>query len=587
MLESTMVKDDGDVDALLSAAPHHIDRLLGDVLCSSKLINKSQLSQALLRQKRIKKPLGELLVDMGCVSHEQVMVVLSLKCGIPYVNLESFQPQKQTLQVIPPELVLQYHVFPLSRHHKRLIVACENPLSAPGLDLIRFQTGLNVMPVLAGRRDITRLINRYYNSDQHQAAFEQASLTINETQQTYANQQTRRLESEANRKPVVRMVNSIIFQGLLREASDINIRPLNSQSQGGQLQVYYRIDGQMQFARTVPIDMHRALVSRLKILASMDITERRLPQDGHARIHRGGKDIDLRLSIVPTVHGESVVIRILDREHGVRRLADLGLLMRDSHKIRDCLAQGTGLFLVVGSTGSGKSTTLYALINELSKESHHILTVEDPVEFDMPGIEQVQVGRRKGMSFASALRHFLRHDPDVIMIGEIRDKETAELACRAALTGHMVLSTLHTRDAVGAIARLHDMGIENYVLSSVLKGVMAQRLIRKVCHHCAKPIDASDEVRSKLGISDDANLMRGEGCEYCYGSGYLGRVLISEMMAVSDELIGLINRGATADEVLACAELQGMERLSKQAMALVESGQASLQDVFALAYEEE
>jgi type IV pilus assembly protein PilB len=354
---------------------------------------------------------------------------------------------------------------------------------------------------------------------------------------------------------VVQLVDAILRQGILRRASDINIRP-NSRQVG----VYYRIDGRLHHSHSLSLALLAPLVSRIKIMGRMNIAERRLPQEGRARLVEGGKRLDLRISIIPTVSGESVVIRILDQETARRPLADLGLPSPEETKIRTALRQPHGLFLVTGPTGSGKSTTLSALLWELRRTDAHILTVEDPVEYDMEGIEQVQVMEQIGLTFGQVLRRFLRHDPDVIMVGEIRDRETAAIVCQAALTGHFVLSTLHTNDAPGAIARLFDMGVEPFILASTLRGVMAQRLLRLHCPRC-----------------------HGRCCHACGQSGYAGRRVVCEVLAVDPKIAELIARRASTADLAEAAEREGMLRLSAHAMRMAQEGLTSVEEAVAVA----
>ncbi len=471
--------------------------------------------------------------------------------------------------------MLRYNLLPLARHEQKLVLACEDPFNEHGLDIVRFHTGMKVCPVLVPGRDILRLVQMHYSQVQDEAVLDRLSLTFNDIQdrERHLSPHARSLEKAASQRPVVQLLNSILLTGIIRGASDINIRPLLRQ-----VNIHYRIDGRMQFFRSVPSAQLNALVSRIKIISGMDISERRIPQDGHAQMKRGQKSVDLRVSVIPVMHGESVVIRILDRDQGLRPFDETGFSRKERMQIRRSLKHSSGLFLVTGPTGSGKSTTMYALLNELKQEDYHILTVEDPVEYEMTGIEQVQVNMRKGVGFANVLRHFLRHDPDVLMVGEIRDDETADIACRAALTGHLVISTLHTEHAPAALMRLRDMGVEPYVLSSVLRGVVAQRLVRLLCPHCRTVVPADRHNRTLPGLPETVTLYTGAGCEHCHGSGYQGRRLVSEVLTVTDDLRRMIDEQVPLQTLSAVACQQGMQRLESGVLKLVVSGMTSIEE---------
>jgi type IV pilus assembly protein PilB len=433
--------------------------------------------------------------------------------------------------------------------------------------------------VIASGREIGQALSRYYSRLEEDAILD--DLEISPTRREIDADTDRSVEQQAMKKPIVRLVNAIILQAVMRGASDINVRP-----EKDRVNVYYRIDGKLQLQRGFSRTLLPAIVSRIKITGQMDIAERRLPQDGHARMTRGGNVIDLRISVMPTVRGESVVIRILDKEAGLRPLDKLGLRSRELTAIRQMMCRSFGMLLVTGPTGSGKSTTLYAVLDEVKKANPHIITVEDPVEYDMPGVEQIQISVATGYTFAEALRHILRHDPDVIMIGEIRDIETARIANKAALTGHLVLSTLHTNDAATAITRLTDMGVESYLLGSTLLGVMAQRLVRLICAQC-REIDTSADpmMRRTLHIPDAEVFHRGAGCSSCGYTGYRGRTTVCELLPVSDAIAQLINEGANARAIKAAAIEQGMVTLTENAIALAREGRTTLEEVFAVRLE--
>lgn len=579
-MKDHVVNNVAELQALLKETHRAPEQRLGEILLEERLISREQLTEALIRQKHSKgKHLGQILIEMQLVTQKEVNAGLARKLGIPLVNLQGFELPAHMLSRVPADLAIQYNVVPLGEMDGKLIVAMENPLDQTVINGLRFNTNANIETVMAPGKDIRYLLQKFYSKLEESEAIEDLQLdpvagTADASDSVYA------IEQEAQRKPIVRLVNAILVQGVTRGASDINIRP-----EKDRVNVYYRIDGQIHYARTMSRSLLPALVSRIKITAQMDIAERRLPQDGHARLAWGNKTIDLRISVVPTVKGESVVIRILDKEAGLRPLETLGLQEREYSLIRRLIARPHGLFLVTGPTGSGKSTTLYAILNEVKKRDVHLLTVEDPVEYDMDGVEQVQISVVKGYTFAQALRQFLRHDPDVIMVGEIRDTETAQIANKAALTGHLVFSTLHTNDAASTVTRLTDMGIENYLLSSTLLGVMAQRLIRVNCRQCLAEEEVEPYIRQALNLKPGDKFYRGKGCDACNQTGYRGRMTVCELLAVTPEISQLINEGAPTQRIHQAAVAGGMTPLGENALALARAGKTSVEEVFGVQLE--
>ena len=582
MLRTEAVKNFQDLEALFaernwSSQP---DIYLGEALVGGGVINNKQLTQALeIQQEQHGKHLGRILVEMGLVTTEQINNALARKFNIPYVKLEGFEISPQILAKVPADIALQYNLVPLGKSGGRLIVAMENPLDTTGIEVLRFNTNLNIETVIASPEDIARARSKYYSQADEDAAIEDMALEAIE-EVVPGEEAVHLIEQQAKKKPIVRLLNAIMLQAVTRGASDINIRP-----ESDRVGVYYRIDGRIQFSRALPRSVLPTLVSRVKIIGQMDIAERRLPQDGHARMVRGRQTIDLRISIVPTVNGESVVIRILDKEAGLKPIDQLGLSATELHTIKRLLNRAHGLFLVTGPTGSGKSTTLNALLKELKKRGPHILTVEDPVEYDIEGIEQVQISKVKGTTFSSVLRHFLRHDPDVIMVGEIRDQETARIAAKASLTGHLVLSTLHTNDAASAVTRLADMGIEPYLLSTTMLGVMAQRLIRLNCENCKTEMHVEPYLRKALGIGDHEIFYSGKGCMECDYTGFRGRTSVSELLVITPEVAELIVAGKASNIITDMAVSQGMIRLRDNALSLARQGRTALEEVMGIALE--
>lgn len=559
------------------------DQRIGDLLIQEGNLTEVELEQALQwQQLHPGVHIGDILVNMGFCSREQVNAAMASKLGIPYVRLGDYEISPNVLRLIPADIALQHNVLPLAKQGSRLVVAMENPLDWEALELIRFHTNHNIDPVITSNAEISKVLDKYYlqhgEEDLQHVADEIELLDIGKAEVEHSQLQS--VAKEAQKKPVVRLVNAIIIQGIQHRASDINIRPGKNR-----LDIFYRIDGKLQFARSMSLSMLAPIVSRIKITGRMDIAERRLPQDGHSRILHQGNIIDLRISVIPTVNGESVVIRILDKKTGLKPLDELGLSQEENHQLRLLLSRSYGILLVTGPTGSGKSTTLYALLNEVKRYAPHIITVEDPVEYDMDNVEQIQIVPAIGYNFAEALRHILRHDPDVIMVGEIRDMETARIANKAALTGHLVFSTLHTNDAASAVTRLIDMGIEPYLLNSTLLGVMAQRLVRVNCSECTAEERGDEEMRVHLNVGEQEVFYKGRGCDSCNHTGYHGRTAVCELLEITPELAALISDGANAQQIKACAMSQGMKSLTQNALRLAREGVTSLEEVFSVRLE--
>jgi type IV pilus assembly protein PilB len=555
---------------------------LGEILVNERHLHEDVLDDALLEQRKAPgRRLGDILIEQGLVAKEHIHSALAHKLGIPFIKLGEFDIEPEVLALVPPDIALQYGVLPLMLHGGHLVVAMENPMDWEALEVLRFNTNHSVEPVITSGKDISQALSKHYRLREDREISDMADvIDLSPEQDKNDDIAVHLIEQEAQKKPVVRLVNAIIMQGILHGASDINIRP-----ERNRVNIYYRIDGKLRFSRSLNKSLLAPLVSRIKITGRMDISERRLPQDGHARLTREGNSIDLRISCIPTVNGESVVIRILDKKAGLKPLDGLGLGDWELTQMRRMLSRSYGMLLVTGPTGSGKSTTLYALLNEVRARDPHIITVEDPVEYDMEGVEQIQINPATGYTFAEALRHILRHDPDVVMIGEIRDLETARIANKAALTGHLVLSTLHTNDAASTVTRLLDMGIEPYLLSSTLLGVMAQRLIRLNCPQCLQEEAVDEEMRSALQIAADEVFYRGSGCSACNYTGYHGRVAVTELLPITPEITALVNGGCNTQTIKDAAVQQGMTTLTQNAIALARGGKTSLEEVFSVRLE--
>ncbi len=557
---------------------------LGEVLLEEEVISPQQLDDALVVQKNNQSrhlQLGQVLLDLGLLTDERLSIVLAKQLAIPFVKLENFEIDPKVINHVPPEISLQFDLMPLALVNNHLVVAMVDPLNQEAVNILRFNAKIPVELVMASAVEIKSAQNKHYSRYAEDEALEDIEIDIDPVSSTQEDEESLHLiEQEAKKKPIVRLLNAIILQGVNRGASDINIRP-----ERDRVSVYYRVDGHMQFVRALNRSLLAALVSRIKITGQMDISERRLPQDGHARLVHGGKQIDLRISVMPTVDGESVVIRILNKEEGGRPLNQLGVRPEELELIKRLIERPNGIIFVAGPTGSGKTTTLYAILNEVKKRNPHILTIEDPVEYDMEGVEQVQVIKAKNFGFSEALRQFLRHDPDVIMVGEVRDKETAQIANKAAMTGHLVFSTLHTNDSPSSIFRLIDMGIEPYLLATTLLAIISQRLVRLNCPECITEERVDDHVHKVLGLETNELFKHSTGCAECHYTGNKGRVSVIEMLHVTPEIAELIVAGRPVQEISELAISQGMRPLVKGALALARKGKISIQEVYKLSIE--
>lgn len=555
---------------------------LGDMLTDSGKIDSGQLSKALEEQKRTGKRLGEVLTDMGFISQGELIGFLESQLGIPRIDLRKFNIDQRSVKLIPESIARKHEILAVQNDGVFITVATSDPLDYFALDDVRMSAGMDVKPAIATRDEIAASIERYYGGRAAERAIEDFKKEHSIREKETDNE----TDSDINSAPAVRIVNSIIEQAVRIGASDIHIEPFEKE-----VRVRYRVDGILQDMIKMNKLTLTALVTRIKILSQMDIAEKRLPQDGRIETQVDGNEIDLRISTLPTIYGEKIVIRILNKSSFLYSKEDLGFAGEDIKRFNGIISNPYGIILITGPTGSGKSTTLYSILAELNDTRKNIITVEDPVEYSIHGINQVQVNTKIGFTFANGLRSILRQDPNIIMVGEIRDSETAEIAVRSSLTGHLVLSTLHTNDAPGAVTRLMDMGIEPFLVSSSLVGVIAQRLVRKICSVCKEEYIAEEWEKRLLMYSykmDDTLLLhRGKGCQYCGGSGYKGRTAIFEIMPVTKKHSALIEKRATADELRDFSvREEGMTTLRQNAAKLVLDGVTSVEELLRVTYEQ-
>jgi type IV pilus assembly protein PilB len=555
---------------------NQLRKRLGDLLLDARLITKEQLDHALQMQKTTGKKLGELLIDEGIVLESQIIEVLEFQLGIPHMDLEKYFIDPEIPRLIQENLARRYLIIPIKKERGKLFVAMADPLNVFAMDDVNIATNLEVEPVIATRQDILNAIDQYYGKQVAEQAVEDFKKQYNVDTMIDIDEE---VLNEINNAPVVRLVNSIIKQAVKAKASDIHIEPFENN-----VRVRFRVDGDLQEIMTPAKSTHSAIITRIKIMGKMDIAEKRVPQDGRVETNIDGKEIDLRISILPTVYGEKIVIRLLDRSSFLLSKNQLGFSSKNLELMESIVKNPNGIILVTGPTGSGKTTTLYTILRELNRIDKNIITVEDPVEYRLQGISQVQVNLKSGMTFAGALRSILRQDPDIIMIGEIRDVETAQIAVRAAITGHLVLSTMHTNDTSSTVTRLLDMGIESYLVSSSVVGVIAQRLVRKICEHCKSSYDANDSERRILNINDSVTLYRGKGCTYCNQTGYKGRTAIHEIMPIGKELRIKIDNKENIEALRDGAIRNGMINLRESCQSLVLEGITTIEEMLKVTY---
>lgn len=560
-------------------------RRLGDILLEAGLITSRQLEESLAAQRASGKKLGEVLVEKGYVTRKNIIEVLEFQLGIPYINLAAYHVEPAVVRMIPENMARKHEIVPIKADNSTITVAASDPLNAIAFDDVRIYTGLDVQPVMAEAEHIMSLISRNFSSQKAMEAVEEFS-RVNSlfVRSQIAASVDSDLTQDINESPAVRLINILIEQAFQSGASDIHIEP-----QSRNVRIRFRVDGQLQDIMKSDIDILPAIVSRIKVIAGMNIAEKRLPQDGRITYKLGFNDIDMRISILPSVFGEKVVIRLISKDTFNIPKEKLGFLHENIAAFDSILKNPHGIILVTGPTGSGKTTTLYAAIKDLNQPDLNIVTVEDPVESIIEGITQVQVNPKAGLAFANSLRSILRQDPDIILVGEIRDSETAEIAVRAAITGHLVLSTLHTNDAASCVARLVDMGIQPFLVSTSLVGVVSQRLVRRICNNCKMEyVPSEEDIRLFDADTNQKTVFyRGKGCEICKGTGYKGRIAVHEVMKIGTELRQAIYRGESSDKIKEIAVRNGMITLRENCKRLVLGGITTFEEMIKVAYVQE
>jgi type IV pilus assembly protein PilB len=553
-----------------------VKKRLGEILIDASVITEDVLQKALILQKETGEKLGEVLVSKGFTTNEQIVNAIKQQLGIPLVNLDTINVRQDIIDIIPVSIAKKYEAIPIDIVNGFLLVAMSDPLNYFAIEDIRISTGYNVKTAISLRNSLLDNIEKYYGKSRAQEA----------AQNYNKNFSTRRIEIEEEiidevAAPIIKFLNTIIENAILYSASDIHIEPDEKE-----MRVRYRVDGVLREIMRTDINMISAVVSRVKIMANLNIAENRVPQDGRISFKIKQKDIDLRVSTVPTISGEKIVMRILDKSNFSMELQKIGLENEDLLKLTRMVSNPYVIILVDGPTGSGKTSTLYSMLNVLNDVSKNIITIEDPVEYNLSGVNQMQVNTKIGFDFANGLRSILRQDPDIILVGEIRDEETAEISIRSALTGHMVLSTIHTNNAVGTISRLADMNIKPFLISSTLVGVIAQRLVRKICPSCSEEYISDEREAKILGLDKAVKIKRGKGCSLCNNTGYKGRIGVFEILEIDRDIKNLIDNNVSESEMERLAEQKGMNILRKSCIKKVLQGITTIDEMLRVTYGE-
>lgn len=555
-------------------------KFLCDIFRKRSLISDEEIERILKIQKETGEDLQKIIVEQGILKEDEMMEALAEEIGVRYVDISNMEIDPTVVVLIPEEMARRHQIIAIDKIEEKLIVAMANPLDVFAYDELKIRLGFSIEAVLANSENINSALDEVFGVteewDQVIGQIENMPVDIVEEG---GKETDISADIEKEEVPIIALVNLMLLRSVREKASDIHIEPLGEE----ELRVRFRIDGVLQDIMSIPRHLHAAIVSRIKIMSDLDIAERRLPQDGRIQVQVSGRRINVRVSIIPTVNGESAVLRILDPSSILLDLNILGFTGDIIQKYTSLIRQSNGVILVTGPTGSGKSTTLYTTLNMLNSTEKKIMTIEDPVEYRLKGINQVQAKSKIGLTFSAGLRSFLRQDPDIMLVGEIRDKETAEIAVQAALTGHLVLSTLHTNDAPSSIIRLIDMGVEPFLISSSVIGVMAQRLVRKICMHCKKEVKLTSEIMKifeEYNLSrEEIKLYKGEGCRFCNGTGYKGRLGIFELIKITDTLRNLITGSAPLEKIREVALREGMHTLKEDGLRKVGRGITTLEEV--------
>jgi type IV pilus assembly protein PilB len=551
---------------------------IGELLLKGSLISPEQLRNALEAQKRTRERLGQILVKNGAIKEEELLTFLGRQFNTPVVDLTRYEINPDVVRLLPEDMVQKHLALPINRIGAKLIVAVADPSNMSIVDAIGFKTGYAVELVLASEKEITAAINKYFDRS---IEMRDIIAELDDEFEVVRDEEidVGEVERGIDDAPVVKLANFLLTDAIKRRASDIHLEPYEKE-----FRVRYRVDGVLYEMMRPPVRMRNALASRIKILASLDIAERRLPQDGRIKLKVGkGREMDFRVSVLPTIHGEKIVLRLLDKSSLQIDMTKLGFEPGQLVDFQESIHRPYGMILVTGPTGSGKTTTLYSALSELNKTTDNISTAEDPVEYNFAGINQVQIREEIGLTFAAALRSFLRQDPDIIMVGEVRDYETAEISVKAALTGHLVLSTLHTNDAPSTVTRLLNMGIEPFLVSSSLNLVLAQRLARRICQECREEVKIQPRALLDAGMKPERikglSICRGRGCDHCNTTGFRGRVALYEVMPVREDLKDLVLRGGSALDIRREAVRLGMKTLRQAGLSKLEEGVTTLEEV--------
>lgn len=559
-------------------------RFLSDILHKKGLISEKDIDRIIKMQKDTGKDLQKIIIELNILNKDEMMIALANEIGVKYVNLDDIDIDPVIVVLIPEEMARRHQLIVIDKDEVKLTVAMANPLDVFAYDEIKIRLGYNVEAVLAYGEDINKALDEVFGVtdelDQVIGKIENMPVTVLKEEEKETDISAVTAGEDA---PIIALVNLMILRAVKEKASDIHIEPFSDET----LKIRYRIDGILHDVMSLPRQLRLAIISRIKIMSDLDIAERRLPQDGRIQVNISGRKINIRVSVLPTVNGEGAVLRILDPASILLELNSLGFSKEMLPKFNSLIKKPNGIILVTGPTGSGKSTTLYTALNILNSTEKKIMTIEDPVEYKLKGVNQIQAKPKIGLTFAAGLRSFLRQDPDIMLVGEIRDKETAEIAVQAALTGHIVLSTLHTNDAPSSVIRLIDMGIEPFLISSSVIGIIAQRLVRKICPKCKKEIKLTTDIIKILEEHEiDRNkiiLYKGEGCPYCKDTGYKGRIAIFELMIISETIRDLITRNVTTGKLREAAIKEGMCLLKEDGLKKVYEGITTIEEVLRVA----